>query len=582
MTQETLKELSKIELHCHLDGSLSRSFIEKRLGRTVRPEELSVSENCTSLNEYLEKFDLPGRCIMDEEGLSGAAYDLLSQMNEENVCYAEIRFAPLLSETKKMDSRKVIEAVISGMEQGKKDFGIEYGVIVCAMRHHSTEDNMRMIKTAREYLGSGVCAADLAGAEALYPMSEFMDIFTETKKMGMPFTLHAGECGNPQNVIDSINVGAGRIGHGIAMRGNQEIRKMAKKAGIGIEMCPIGNLQTKSVNSMAEYPMREFLDAGCDTALMEVSSQGLMMDRVAGVHYDVGVFTNLSPDHIGPGEHKTFEEYRSWKGQLFRRCDVGVVNIDDENTEALLEGHTCKLVTYGRSEKADYRAEGCELLRTHDFLGVAFHVSGRDNMDVRVNMPGEFSVYNALAALAVGKVLGLPDAAIHEGLGKCVVKGRVELVPISKKFTILLDYAHNEVSTESLLTTLRAYKPHRLVVVFGCGGNRSKLRRYGMGEICAKMADFSILTEDNNRFEKIEDILADIRVGMNKGNPDAKFVEIPDRLDALHYAVDHAQEGDLIAVIGKGHETYRDREGVKTPFLERELLEEYAQQIGLE
>ena len=166
MTQETLKELPKIELHCHLDGSLSRPFIEKRLGRTVRPEELSVSENCTSLNEYLEKFDLPGRCIMDEEGLSGAAYDLLSQMNEENVCYAEIRFAPLLSETKKMDSRKGIEAVISGMEQGKKDFGIEYGVIVCAMRHHSTEDNMRMIKTAREYLGSGVCAADLAGAEA--------------------------------------------------------------------------------------------------------------------------------------------------------------------------------------------------------------------------------------------------------------------------------------------------------------------------------------------------------------------------------------------------------------------------------
>ena len=327
---------------------------------------------------------------------------------------------------------------------------------------------------------------------------------------------------------------------------------------------------------------REFLDAGCDTALMEVSSQGLMMDRVAGIHYDIGVFTNLSPDHIGPGEHKTFEEYRSWKGQLFKRCTTGVVNIDDENTEALLEGHTCKLVTYGCSEKADYRAGTYQLLRTHDFLGVQFHVSGKDDMDVKVNMPGEFSVYNALAALTVGKVLGLPDEAIHEGLGRCVVKGRVELVPISKKFTILLDYAHNEVSTESLLTTLRAYKPHRLVVVFGCGGNRSKLRRYGMGEICAKMADLSILTEDNNRFEKVEDILADIRVGMNKGNPDAKFVEIPDRLDALHYAVDHAQEGDLIAVIGKGHETYRDREGVKTPFLERELLEEYAQQIGLE
>ena len=324
---------------------------------------------------------------------------------------------------------------------------------------------------------------------------------------------------------------------------------------------------------------RQFLDAGCDTALMEVSSQGLMMDRVAGIHFNVGVFTNLSPDHIGPGEHKTFEEYRSWKGKLFQRCDIGVVNIDDANTEALLEGHTCQLVTYGRGEAADYRAGEYQLLRTHDFLGVQFHVSGKDDMDVKVNMPGEFSVYNALA---VGKVLGLPDEAIHEGLGKCVVKGRVELVPISKRFTILLDYAHNEVSTESLLTTLRAYHPHRLVVVFGCGGNRSKLRRYGMGEICAKMADFSIVTEDNNRFEKVEDIIADIRVGMEKGNPDAKYIEIPDRLDALHYAVDHAQEGDLIAVIGKGHETYRDREGVKTPFLERELLEEYARQIGLE
>lgn len=327
---------------------------------------------------------------------------------------------------------------------------------------------------------------------------------------------------------------------------------------------------------------RMFVDAGCDAAIMEVSSQGLMMDRVAGIHYDVGVFTNLSPDHIGPGEHSSFEEYRSWKGQLFKRCDVGVVNIDDENTGALLEGHTCRLVTFGRSAKADYRAGSYELLRTHDFLGVQFHVYGADEMDVKVNMPGEFSMYNALAALAAGKTLGLPDAAIHSGLAKCVVKGRVELVPISRRFTILLDYAHNEVSTESLLTTLRAYKPHRLVVVFGCGGNRSKLRRYGMGEVCAKMADFSILTEDNNRFEKIEDILADIRVGMNRGNPNARFVEIPDRLDALHYAVDNAQDGDLIAVIGKGHETYRDRMGEKTPFLERELLEEYAKQIGLE
>ena len=326
--------------------------------------------------------------------------------------------------------------------------------------------------------------------------------------------------------------------------------------------------------------LRRMADDGCDTCVMEVSSLGLKFDRAAEIEFAVGVFTNLSPDHIGPDEHADFAEYLFWKRALFRRCRVGVFNNDDPHVGKIMQGLSCRAVTYGIGCPADVRADAdFALTRAGGRLGAAFTVDGAR---YAVGMPGAFSVYNALAALAVGKVLGLPDAAIHDGLGKCVVKGRVELVPISKKFTILLDYAHNEVSTESLLTTLRAYHPHRLVVVFGCGGNRSKLRRYGMGEICAKMADFSILTEDNNRFEKIEDILADIRVGMNKGNPDAKFVEIPDRLDALHYAVDHAQEGDLIAVIGKGHETYRDREGVKTPFLERELLEEYAQQIGLE
>ena len=331
--------------------------------------------------------------------------------------------------------------------------------------------------------------------------------------------------------------------------------------------------------------LRQMADAGCDACVMEVSSQGLMMDRVAGIHYQVGVFTNLYPDHIGPGEHGSFEEYRAWKGQLFRRCDVGVVNADDPNTAPLLEGHTCRLITYGIEQKADYRAaKDYRLLRTKELLGVEFTLTEPDGhtLDVQVGMPGLFSIYNALATIGVGKALGLGDTPIHDGLRTTVVKGRVELVPISHRFTILIDYAHNEAAAESLLETLRAYKPNRLVVVFGCGGNRSKLRRYGMGEVCSRMADFLILTEDNNRFEKVEDILADIREGIAKGRADVPYVEIPDRLDALHYAIDHAQEGDLIAVIGKGHEAYRDREGVKTPFLERELIEEYAAETGVE
>ena len=191
-----------------------------------------------------------------------AGYDVLKSMKQENVCYAEIRFAPLLSETPDMNCNKVIEALLAGLEKGKRDFGIEYGVITCAMRHHSEEENARMLRTAREYLGHGVCAADLAGAESLYPMSEFMELFKKTKALGMPFTLHAGECGSVQNILDSVETGAGRIGHGIAMRGYADVQKELQKKGIGIEMCPISNLQTKAVESTKNYPMREFLNAG--------------------------------------------------------------------------------------------------------------------------------------------------------------------------------------------------------------------------------------------------------------------------------------------------------------------------------
>lgn len=167
MTQEELLRLPKVELHCHLDGSLSQEFIEKRLGRSVKKEELSVSDDCTSLAEYLEKFDMPCQCLKDEEGLEEAGYDVLKSMSREHVCYAEIRFAPLFSETESMSCKKAMEALIKGLERGKQDFAIEYGVIACAMRHIGEEENWRMIRAARELLGSGVCGADLAGAEEI-------------------------------------------------------------------------------------------------------------------------------------------------------------------------------------------------------------------------------------------------------------------------------------------------------------------------------------------------------------------------------------------------------------------------------
>ena len=164
-------------------------------------------------------------------------------MSQENVRYAEIRFAPLLSETSGMNCRAVIEAVLKGLERGRADFGTEFGVITCAMRHHSQEDNSRMIKTAREYLGYGVCAADLAGAEAAYPMAQFMELFQNTRKLEMPFTLHAGECGSVQNIVDAVKAGAGRIGHGIAMRGHYNIQKeLADRIGMNqADICKLEN-----------------------------------------------------------------------------------------------------------------------------------------------------------------------------------------------------------------------------------------------------------------------------------------------------------------------------------------------------
>lgn len=267
MTIEELRRMPKVELHCHLDGSLSKEFIERRLSRKVIQQELGVSDDCGSLAEYLEKFELPLECLKDAEGLEEAGYDVLKTMHQEHVIYAEIRFAPLLSVSETMDAEQVISALLRGLKKGKEEFGVEYNVIVCAMRHHSMEENYDMIQTACKFLGKGVCGADLAGAEAQYPMSEFMELFHRVKKLGMPFTIHAGECGSVKNIVDSVQAGAARIGHGIAMRGDASVQDLVKKSHVAVEMCPISNLQTKAVKSMKEYPLREFLNKGLSVTI---------------------------------------------------------------------------------------------------------------------------------------------------------------------------------------------------------------------------------------------------------------------------------------------------------------------------
>ncbi|WP_276948935.1 UDP-N-acetylmuramoyl-L-alanyl-D-glutamate--2,6-diaminopimelate ligase [Acetatifactor muris] len=316
----------------------------------------------------------------------------------------------------------------------------------------------------------------------------------------------------------------------------------------------------------------KMVEAGVEIVVMEVSSQGLKLHRTQGFTFDYGIFTNLEPDHIAPNEHASFEEYMACKGLLFRQCRTGIVNADDTHTEKLLEGYTCELETFGLGEKSMLRAEHLELVHTPGELGVRFHVTGLMDFAVEVPSPGRFSVYNALCAIAICRHFKVELPEIQRALKTAKVKGRIEKVPVSDKFTLLIDYAHNAMALESLLTTLREYQPGRLVCVFGCGGNRSKLRRFEMGEVSGRLADLTVITSDNPRFEEPQDIIEDIKTGI--GRTAGRYVEICDRKEAIAWAISSAEEGDLIVLAGKGHEDYQEIKGKKYPMDERQIIRE--------
>lgn len=322
---------------------------------------------------------------------------------------------------------------------------------------------------------------------------------------------------------------------------------------------------------LQEY-FAQMAEAGLDTVVMEVSSQALMLHRTQGFVFDYGIFTNLEPDHIGPNEHSSFEDYLACKSLLLKQCKTGIVNADDIHYQKIIEAHTCTIETFGMGEDADLRAENLRLIHKPGELGVLFEVSGLMDFEVEVPTPGRFSVYNALAAIAICRHFNVREDDIMRALLAAKVKGRIEMVPVSERFTLLIDYAHNAMALESLLTTLKEYEHNRLVCLFGCGGNRSKSRRYEMGEISGKLADLTIVTSDNPRFEEPQDIIDDIKIGIAK--TDGTYIENCDRKEAIAYAIGHAQERDIIVLAGKGHEDYQEIKGVKYPMDERILIQE--------
>ncbi|MFV0529226.1 MAG: UDP-N-acetylmuramoyl-L-alanyl-D-glutamate--2,6-diaminopimelate ligase [Lachnospiraceae bacterium] len=337
---------------------------------------------------------------------------------------------------------------------------------------------------------------------------------------------------------------------------------------IGTEVIPATTTTPESIK-VQEYFAR-MLHEQCDVVVMEVSSQALMLHRTAGFEFELGIFTNIEPDHIGPAEHKDFDDYLSCKSMLLKQCKVGIVNRDDSHFERIIQGHTCVLETFGFSPQADLRAGNEQLVYRPGYLGVSFEVSGQMHLAVELDLPGRFSIYNALTAIAICRHFEVAEDNILKALKSAKVKGRIEIIKVSDEFTLMIDYAHNAMALKSLLGTLKDYRPHRLVCLFGCGGNRSKSRRYEMGEVAGQLADFTIITSDNPRFESPQEIIDDIKTGINK--TDGKYVEIIDRKEAIAYAISHAQRGDIVILAGKGHEDYQEIEGKKYPMDERVLI----------
>jgi len=337
---------------------------------------------------------------------------------------------------------------------------------------------------------------------------------------------------------------------------------------IGEEIIPTERTTPESFEVQKLFA--QMRDAGCGYVVMETSSHALALDRVYGVHYAVGIFTNLTQDHLD--FHQTMEAYCDAKAILFRNCGVGVCNADSQWTERLLREATCEKYFYAERAAADLRAEDVVLESDH----ISFTaVTQTERVPVRVNIPGGFMVYNALDALGAVMALGISLGEAAEALSRVShVKGRVEVVPTpGKDYTILIDYAHSPDGMVNVLSSVKGFAKGRTVALFGCGGDRDRTKRPKMGAVAAEIADFVIVTTDNPRTEKPADIIADILPGLE--GFDTPYIVVEDRIEAIHWAMDHAEAGDVIVLCGKGHETYQEINHVKHHMDEREIVRDY-------
>ena len=469
----------------------------------------------------------------------------------------EIEITTLINDSRKVENGSAFVCISGAVSDGHKfipDVAAKGAAAVIVEREAEAPENVTVIRVKDTRYALALMSAAYFG----YP-AEKLKVIGITGTKGKTTTTYM-----IKSILDSVGYNVGLIG--------------TIEAIIGDKRIPAANTTPESY-TIQQY-FAQMVEAGCDCVVMEVSSQGLMLHRTAGIPFEIGIFTNLGKDHIGPNEHKDFDDYKRCKGLLFKQCRLGIANVDDKYFHDVFQGATCRTETFGFSEEADLRAENVQLVSRPGYLGVAYHVAGLMDFDVEIDIPGTFSVYNSLTAISVCRHFNVPVEKIKDALKKAKVKGRIEMIKVSDEFTLMIDYAHNAMSLESLLTTLKEYNPKRLVCLFGCGGNRSKDRRYEMGEVSGRLADLTIITSDNPRFEEPQAIIDDIKIGI--GKTDGKYVEICDRKEAIKYAIENGQPGDVIVLAGKGHEDYQEIKGVKYPMDERVLIAEVLEELAEE
>lgn len=354
----------------------------------------------------------------------------------------------------------------------------------------------------------------------------------------------------------------------------QILEKLGKKVGlIGTVQNMIGDeIYPAKYTTPDPYELQKLFrlmaDAGCEYCVMEVSSQALVQGRVNGLHFYIGAFTNLTQDHLD--YHKTFENYFNAKRILFENCEIAVTNADDKNGLKIVENLPCKIYTYAvNTNNANYVAKNVRFLSNGVEYELVCDYIGR----VHCSIPGRFSVYNSLCAASIALVMGIDFGSVVKSMPLCEgVKGRIEVVPTNRDFTVIIDYAHSPDGLENIITSLKEIAKGRVVTVFGCGGDRDKTKRPLMGNIASMLSDYCVVTSDNPRSENPSAIIDDILEGMQNCSTPYKVVE--NRKEAIRFAIENAQKDDIILLAGKGHETYQILPTGTIHFDEREAVAE--------